>query len=165
MYTNLTDFNNGQPYWSIVPPFFIGDRIPDTYTVGDFPRRPREINNEETKKGWAELMKKFQNPPPDIQNVHGKSIFDQQVWFNNTDGGQTFRLEVVGYGKEHVSAEIKGNILHVSGKHGQKSFNQQYAIPSPENLDLNIAVSKVEHGLLEITFPAKKQEIKTIKIL
>lgn len=161
MYTTpFTDFNNGQPYWSIVPPFFIGDRIPDHYVVGDFPRYPREVNDEETKKGWAELIKKLQNPTTSITYST-----EQQIWSNNTDGGQTFRLEVVGYGREHVSAEIKGNILHVLGKHGQKSFDRQYAIPSPENLDLNNAVSKVEHGLLEITFPAKKQEIKTIKVL
>lgn len=161
MYTTpFTDFNNGQPYWSIVHPFFIGDVLPDPYRVGDFPHLPKEVNEEETKKGWAELMKKFQNPAQTI--TYSTS---QQIWSNNTDGGQTFRLEVVGYGKEHVSAEIKGNILHVSGKCGQKSFNRQYQIPSFENLDLNNAVSKVEHGLLEITFQAKKQEIKTIKVL
>jgi len=160
MYTTpFTDFNNGQPYWSIVPPFFIGDRIPDDYTVGDFPRRPRKINDNEINQGWAEWIEKLQNPTTTSFSS------EKQVWFNNTDGGQTFRLEVVGYGKEHISAEIKSNTLHISGKHGQKSFNQQYAIPSPENLDLNIAVCKIEHGLLEITFPAKKQEIKTIKLL
>lgn len=144
-----------QPYYPIGWPY-------GGSWVDDFPRRPREINDEEIKikQGWAEWIEKLQNPTASITYST-----EQQVWFNNADGGQTFRLEVVGYGREHISAEIKSNTLHISAKHGQKSFNQQYAIPSPENLDLNNAASKVEHGLLEITFPAKKQEIKTIKLL
>lgn len=144
-----------QPYYPI--------GWPHNNWIGDFPRLPRpprEINDEETKKGWAKLIEKIQNPAQ--ATTYSTS---QQIWSNNTDGGQTFRLEVVGYGREHVSAEIKGNILHVSGKCGQKSFNRQYQIPLFENLDSNNAVCKIEHGLLEITFPAKKQEIKTIKVL
>ena len=151
-----------------LPLFYIGDFLPDPYRVGDFP-----INTDQRiKKGWTKISDYMEDkqakPPQDIFNLHGKSIFDQQVWFKTTDNngdGQTFRLEVVGYGKEHISAEIKNSVLHVSGKNGQKSFNQQYQIPSPEKLDLAVISAKVEHGLLEIVFPAKKTEVKTIKVL
>lgn len=143
-----------QPYYPIGWPY-------DDW-IGDFPRRPRK-DDEQIEQGWAELIERLQNPTTSTTSITYST--EQQVWFNNVDGGQTFRLEVVGYGREHISAEIKSNTLHISAKHGQKSFNQQYAIPSPENLDLNNAVSKVEHGLLEITFSAKKQEIKSIKLL
>lgn len=122
-------------------------------------RRPKN-KNDDLAKGWAEFHEKIQNPVTTTE-----SIFDKQVWFNNTDGGQTFRLEVVGYGQEHISAEIKDSVLHISGKRGQKSFNQQYQIPSPEKIDLNNVSAKVEHGLLEIVFSAKKTEVKSVKIL
>lgn len=160
MYTDpFTDFNH--PYWSIAP-FYIGDVEPDPYRVGDFPISKQE----RIKRGWTKVSDymedKKANLPPDIKNILGKSIFDQQVWFNNTDGGQTFRLEVVGYGREHVSAEIRGSVLYVSCK---GKFDEQYQIPSSEKLDLSAISAKVEHGLLEIIFPAKKQEVKTIKVL
>ena len=150
------------------PFFYIGDIIPDPYRVGDFP-----INTDQRiKKGWTkisdytedkkgieEILKNLQKPGVP------QSVFDKQVWFDYTDGSLSFKLEVVGYGKEHISAEIKNSVLHVSGKNGQKSFNQQYQIPSPEKLDLAEISAKVEHGLLEIVFPAKKTEVKTIKVL
>lgn len=156
MYTNPY---NGASYWSIIP-FHIGDILPDTYRVGDFPILRDDKRKDDLQKGWIEAIKKFSNPITTTE-----SIFDKQVWFNNTDGGQTFRLEVVGYGQEHISAEIKDSVLHVSGKRGQKSFSQQYQIPSPEKLDLNNVSAKVEHGLLEIVFSAKKTEVKSVKIL
>lgn len=141
-----------------LPFFYIGDVLPDPYRVGDFPFRGEKT----LEKGWAEVLKQFQPSKTTISTVAG---LDNQVWFNNTDGGQTFRLEVVGYGQEHISAEIKDSILYISGKRGQKSFSQQYQIPSPEKLDLNNISAKVEHGLLEIVFSAKKTEIKSVKIL
>ena len=142
-----------------LPLFYIGDIIPDPYRVGDFP-----IRGEKTlEKGMAEILKSIQRPGVPISTVAG---LDKQVWFNNSLGsGQTFRLEVVGYGQEHLAVEVSDNFLNVSGKRGQKSFNQQYQIPSPEKLDFNSISVKVEHGLLEIVFPAKKTEIKTIKVL
>lgn len=156
MYTdNLFSY---QPYWSIIPPT---TNWPYQTWIGDFPPLEDKKRKDDLQKGWIEALKKFSNPITTTE-----SIFDKQVWFNNADGnGQTFRLEVVGYGQEHISVQASENFLTVSGKRGQKSFNQQYQIPSPEKLDLNNVSAKVEHGLLEIVFSAKKTEVKSVKIL
>ncbi len=155
MYTdNLFSY---QPYWSIIPPTI---NLPYEAWIGDFPPLEDKRRKDDLQKGWAKIWKDSSWDTSDLLKSR-----DKQVWFNNTDGGQTFRLEVVGYGQEHISAEIKDSTLHVSGKRGQKSFNQQYQIPSPEKLDLNNVSAKVEHGLLEIVFSAKKTEVKSVKIL
>lgn len=150
---HLDNLFNNQPFWSILPLQF-GD-YPEPYKVGDYPSLNK---GEDWSKGWADWVEKLQKQP-----IVGKRTLNPSNWTSNTEGGQTFRLEVVGYGKEHVSAEIKDNLLYVSGKRGQKSFNQNYSIP--ENLDTANPVATVEHGLLEIKFSAKKQEVKGIKIL
>ncbi len=147
-----------EPYYPYSWPY-VGTLPYETW-IGDFPPFEDKRRKDDLQKGWIEALKKFSNPIATTQ-----SIFDKQVWFNNTDGGQTFRLEVVGYGQEHISAEIKDSTLHISGKRGQKSFNQQHQIPSPEKLDFEKVSVKVEHGLLEIVFSAKKTEVKTVKIL
>lgn len=154
-----------EPYYPYRP-YWEGIGWPYETWIGDFPPiLPRDKKDEENyQKGLAEFREKILNPATTTNTIG--SIFDKQVWFNNTDGnGQTFRLEVVGYGQEHISAEIKDSVLHVSGKRGQKSFTQQYQIPSPEKLDLNTVSAKVEYGLLEIVFSAKKIEVKSVKIL
>lgn len=157
MYTdNLFGY---QPYWSVVPPYYVGDVLPDPYRVGDFPIHKDKKREDDYQKSWAEIIKRLQNTPV-VTN------FDRQVWFNNADGnGQIFRLEVVGYGQEHISAEIKDSTLCVSGKRGQKSFSQQFKIPSPEKLDLANVSARVEYGLLEINFASRKSEVKSVKIL
>lgn len=160
MYTNpFTEF--GQPFWSIIPPspWYIGDPVPDPYQVGDFPPyNPRDKKAEEGyQKGWADWIDSLNKAVP--------VALEKEYWFDNTDGGQTFRLEVVGYGKEHISAEIKETTLIVTGTNGKKSFTQKFPILSPEKLDLAAISAKVEHGLLEIIFPPKKQEVKSIKVL
>lgn len=128
--------------------------------IGDFPPLEDKKRKDDLQKGLAKIWKDSSWDTSDLLKSR-----DKQVWFNNTDGGQTFRLEVVGYGQEHISAEIKDSTLSISGKRGQKSFSQQYQIPSPEKLDLNNISAKVEHGLLEIVFSAKKTEVKSVKIL
>lgn len=157
MYTdNLFSY---QPYWSIIPPT---TNWPYETWIGDFPPFGDKKSKDDLYKGWAERLDKAGQP---ITSKSVGTLFDKQVWFNNTDDSASFKLEVVGYGQEHISAEIKDSTLHVSGKRGQKSFSQQYQIPSPEKLDLDKVSAKVEHGLLEITFSAKKTEVKSVKIL
>lgn len=153
---------SGGPYWSIIPPIF--DNWPYETWIGDFPPiRPRDKKEEENyQKGWIKAIEKLQNP---VSTTTSDSNADKKVWFNDLDGNQVFCLEVVGYGKEHISAEIKNNVLYVSGKN-RKFFNHQFSIPSPESLDFEKISVKVEHGLLEIVFPVKKkEEAKGIKIL
>ncbi len=131
--------------------------------IGDFPLLEDKKRKDDLQKGFAEIIKNLREPVA-TTNTTG-TLFDKQVWFNNSDGGQTFRLEVVGYGQEHISAEIKDSILVVSAKRGQKSLYQEHEIPSHEKLDLEKITAKVEHGLLEIVFPPKKTEVKSIKVL
>lgn len=141
---------------SNLPFFYIGDILPDPYRVGDFPIQGEKFN---LKKGIAEALGNIgKERIPELS-------FNKQVWFETGESGQTFRLEVVGYGQEHISAEIKNSVLHVSGKNGPKSFSERYFIPSSEKLDFSNVSVKVEHGLLEIIFAAKKTEVKSIKIL
>lgn len=147
-----------EPYYPYSWPYLVK---PYETWIGDFPPLEDKKRKDDLQKGWIEALKKFSNPITATE-----SIFDKQVWFNNADGnGQTFRLEVVGYGPEHLSVGASGDILKISGKNGQKSFNQQYQIPSPEKLDFEKVSVKVEHGLLEIVFSAKKTEVKSVKIL
>ena len=160
MYTNpFTDFNH--PYWSISP-FYVGDVLPDPYRVGDFPSVKDSLP---IKKGYSRFFP-LENPPPDIKNICGKSIYDQQVWFNNVDdSGVTFILEIPGYAKENITAEIKDDVLIVNGAYKNKPFSESWVIPSPKSLNLENLSAKVENGILEIVFSAKEQEVKTIKIL
>lgn len=148
-------FNHGQPYWSILPLF--GDILPDPYRVGDFPSPHKQEMN---KKGWSDWAESFEDKIK-IKDHLGMN----SVWFNSDDGGLTFRLEVVGFGREHVSVKITENVLSVSAARDSKLFDRSFIVPSPEKLDLSAISAKVEHGLLEIVFPAKKQEVKTIKVL
>lgn len=154
MYTNPY---NGAPYWSVIPLF--GDILPDPYRVGDFPSPRKE---EMDKKGWADWAESLGGNTK--TNVQLGDLLNP-VWFNSDDGGLTFRLEVVGFGREHVSIKITENVLSVSAARDSKLFDRSFIIPSPEKLDLSAISAKVEHGLLEIVFPAKKQEVKTIKVL
>jgi hypothetical protein len=160
MYTNpFTDFNHGAPYWSVVPLQF-GD-FPDPYRVGDFPTSKDSLP---LKGGYSRFFP-LENPPPDIKNIRGKSIYDQQVWFDHTDGNLSFVLEIPGCAKENITAEIKDDVLVVNGAYENKIFSESWAIPSPKSLDLENLSAKVENGILKIIFPAKKQEVKTIKVL
>lgn len=149
-----------EPYYPYSWPYLVR---PYEIWIGDFPPLEDKKRKDDLQNGRTKILERFPNSTATTNSTG--TIFDKQVWFNNIDGGQTFRLEVVGYGQEHISAEIKDSSLHVSGKNGQKSFNQQYQIPSPEKLDLDKITAKVEHGLLEIIFPPKKKEVKSIKVL
>lgn len=149
-------FYHGKPYWSVIPLQF-GD-FPELYKVGDFP----SLKKEDWSKGWADWAERLNNNTK--TNLQLGDLLNS-VWFNSDDGGLTFRLEVVGFGREHVSVSITDDVLSVSAARDSKLFDRNFIIPSPEKLDLSAVSAKVEHGLLEIVFPAKKQEAKTIKVL
>lgn len=126
--------------------------------IGDFPPLEDKRRKDDLQKDLAKIWKDSSWNTSELLKSSEK-----QIWFNNTDGSVSFKLEVVGYGQEHISVEIKDSTLHISGKRGQKSFSQQHQIPL--KLDLNNVSAKVEHGLLEIVFSAKKTEVKSVKIL
>ncbi len=141
------------------PPLYIGDPIPDPNRVGDFPL---------SKK----LHELFYYPSRVTKSTDGWNwslpTSNKTVWFNQIDGGQKFVLELAGYSKEEISVKIDGEFLKVEKKKPNNIVNpeSQYAIPSPNTLDLTKFSAKMENGLLEISFPpVKKEPPQTIKIL
>lgn len=76
-------------------------------------------------------------------------------------------LELAGYSKEQVSAEIINNTLVITTSRVQQFDKiQEYVIPHAEALDLERFSVTMENGLLEISFPPKKKDApKVIKIL
>lgn len=110
-------------------------------------------------------LEDFLSPRKEETSKKSWADWAESLWLDSDDGGLTFRLEVVGFGREHVSVKITDNVLSVSAARDSELFDRNFIIPSPEKLDLSAVSAKVEHGLLEIVFPAKKQEAKTIKVL
>lgn len=157
------------PWWGIVPPYpdypqgsfpdypYVGDPIPDPNRVGDFPLR--------------KLHELFYYPPVITKSTDGWNwslpLSNKTVWFNQIDGGQRFVLELAGYSKEEIDVKIDGEFLKVEKKNPQNIVNpeSQYKIPDSNTLDLERFSAKMENGLLEISFPPKKNIApKIIKI-
>lgn len=159
--------NHPMTWWGTFPdyeessfpdyPLYIGDPIPDPNKVGDFP----------LSKKLHELI----YPPANSWRYELSPFkFSQEttVWFDQIDGGQKFVLELAGYSKEEISVKIDGEFLKVTKKKPQNIINpeSQYVIPSPTTLDLEKFSATMENGLLEISFPPKKNIApKTIVIL
>lgn len=139
-------------------PPYIGDPVPDPNKVGDFPL-----------KKFHEL---FWCPSRPSKSTDGTWNYypsqEKTVWFPQIDGGQKFVLELAGYSKEEIGVKIDGEFLKVEKKKPQNIVNpeSQYAIPSANTLNLEYPSVKMENGLLEISFAAKKVERpKVIEIL
>jgi HSP20 family molecular chaperone IbpA len=103
--------------------------------------------------------------------LRGKTNFEKQVWFKESDGGCKFILEIPGFGREHLSVEIEGDTLVVKaeksiGENVGHCFTERYVIPGDQILDLGMGSVKVEHGILTIFFPVlslpKPQSIKLL---
>lgn len=134
--------------------------------IGDF--EPRTAPNTEQLGLIESCPKIYQSsdlfvPPKKINN---------QVWFNQEDGGLLFELEVPRYSKDEISVSIEDSgakTLVVLGekKAGESSrcFTERFDIPNPQNLDLENCLAKVEDGLLSIAFPKKFFAPKIIKVL
>lgn len=137
------------------------------------PYYPYEYIGDRFYNPWHELVPGlYKSYPHATDNTYPwttTTTAEKNHWQKQKDGSQKFSLEVVGYGKEHISAEIKNDglpYLEVKLSKDKKNSTFTFSIPDDQNLSLDLATSKVEHGLLEIFIPAaQKQESKTIKIL
>jgi HSP20 family molecular chaperone IbpA len=86
--------------------------------------------------------------------------------FSESKDALKFHLELAGFAKEHVSVSIEGGKnLKVSAKNKMLSYSNNFLIPNAENYNLANPTAQMENGLLEISFAAKKEEVRTIKIL
>lgn len=132
-------------------PLYVGDPIPDPNRVGDFPLK--------------KLHELFYYPPVITKSTDGWNwslpLSNKTVWFDQIDGGQKFVLELAGYSKEEIGVKIDGEFLKVEKKKPQNIVNpeSQYVIPSANILDLEKFSAKMENGLLEISFPPKKNKV------
>lgn len=99
-----------------------------------------------------------------------KYLQTNQHFSQTKEGNLKFRLELAGFGKEHVSVSIEdGKTLKVSAKNNNlaniTAYSNSFTIPNAENFNLSNPAAQMNNGLLEIFFAAKKEEVKTIKIL
>lgn len=160
--------NHPMTWWGTLPdyeensfpdyPLYIGDPVPDPNRVGDFPLKKLQELFWQPVEYW-----KYASPPFAITTSQKDT-----VWFNQIDGGQKFVLELAGYSKEEISVKIDGEFLKVTKKKPQNTVipESHYKIPSPTTLDLEKFSAIMENGLLEISFPPKKNIApKTIVIL
>ena len=128
------------------------------------PRKPRRVDDY-----WIPAVPPYL--PYENDKPLNKSIADwfksaEKESFSETKDGLKFRLELAGFGKEHVSVSIEdGKTLKVSAKNNMLSYSNSFTIPNAEKYHLSGALAKMENGLLEISFATKKEEVKTIKIL
>jgi len=147
MYTNPHPSDYFSKY-----PLYVGDIIPNPYQVGDFPP-PKDL---------VDLI--FPQTKWSIATPNEKP-----VWFEQTDGGEKFVLELAGYKKDQISVEIKNDgisLLQVKGKRTGDSFSREFSIPNVNKIDLFASVVVMENGLLEILFPPKKKvKSDSIKLL
>ena len=131
------------------------------------PRKPKD---------WAEWDKFYIPAIPPYRSYENdkplnRSIADwfksaEKEHFSQTKDGLKFRLELAGFGKEHVSVSIEdGKSLKVSAKNNMLSYNNSFSIPNAENYNLSNPTAQMNNGLLEIFFAAKKEEVRAIKIL
>jgi len=128
-------------------------RVP--YDFPDIPRKIRErAQQAKDLEAWNNLFRQ-----PEKKNYK---------WENLPDGGLEFSLELAGYSKATMIVEINYSgspTVVVKSKVPTVNIGGSYPIPNSTNLDLEAAKLTMEHGLLEITFPAKKVEKKSITLL
>lgn len=147
-----------------------GDKWPfdDTPTTApNIPKVPysdEEQRKSQYDKDYHNLFEKIKN----AQKVRFGFEAPKSPWTNTLDGGSKFTLELAGTPKATVSVEInydgKPNIV-VKSKVPTVNIGGNWFIPSPERLDMEAAKLNMEDGLLEIFFPPKKVEKKSIKLL
>jgi hypothetical protein len=131
------------------------------------PRKPKTWGENEFYLPAVPPYRSYGNDKPlnkTIADCWLKSLGKE--YFSETKDTLKFRLELAGFAKEHVSVSIEGGKnLKVSAKNNMLSYNNSFTIPNAENYDLSNPAAQMSNGLLEIFFAAKKEEVRTIKIL
>lgn len=135
--------------------------------VPEFPRRkPKNWGEDQYYIPAIPPYRPFEDKPLDSLSALAKYLQTNQHFSQTKEGNLKFRLELAGFGKEHVSASIEdGKTLKVSAKNNMLSYDKSFLVPNPEKYDLSNSAAQMTNGLLEIFFVAKKEEVKSIKIL
>ena len=150
--------------------------IPDTnlpYYI-EFPKWQDPHFSPKTPKNWK--WDEFYVPPlcPRKNNENHdealkgvfKKLRGELEPFSQTKDGLKFRLELAGFAKDEISVTVGENkYLNVNSKLGPKPLNKVFTIPNAENYNLANPTAQMSNGLLEISFAAKKEEVRVIKIL
>jgi HSP20 family molecular chaperone IbpA len=136
----------------------------------EFPTWQHPHYSPKTPKNWDWIpavppYRSYEDKPLDGLSTLAKYLQTNQH-FSQTKDTLKFRLELAGFGKEHVSVSIEdGKSLKVSAKNNMLSYNNSFPIPNPEKYNLSNPTAQMTNGLLEIFFAAKKEEVRAIKIL
>lgn len=162
------------------PPIF-SMYIPDPYNGSilkpqncyiELPRWQDPYYSPKTPKNWKwdefyiPPYRSYENDKPLNKTIADWLKSPAKEYFSETKDGLKFRLELAGFAKEHVSVSIEdGKNLKVSAKNNMLSYNNIFSIPDAKNYNLSNPTAKMENGLLEISFAAKKEEVRAIKIL
>lgn len=149
---------------------WIDDKWPFDATPTTAPNIPKvPCSDEERRKSqydkdYYDLFEKIKSS----QKIRFGFEAPKSPWTNTLDGGSKFTLELAGISKATVSVEInydgKPNIV-VKSKVPTVNIGGNWFIPSPERLDMKAVNLVMEDGLLEIFFPPKKVEKKSITLL
>lgn len=143
----------------------------------EFPTWPSEVPEFPRQKNKNRNSDKFYIPaippyrPYENDKPLNKTIADwfkssAKEYFSKTKDGLKFRLELAGFSKDEISVAVEeGKYLKVNSKSGQKPYSKGFVVPDAENYNLSNPTAKMENGLLEISFAAKKEEVRAIKIL
>lgn len=131
------------------------------------PRKPKTWGKDEFYIPAVPPYRSYENDKPLNKTIADWLKSPAKEYFSKTkEGNLKFRLELAGFGKEHVSASIEdGKTLKVSAKNNMLSYDKSFLVPNPEKYDLSNSAAQMTNGLLEIFFVAKKEEVKSIKIL
>lgn len=131
------------------------------------PRKPKAWGKDEFYIPAVPPYRSYENDKPLNKTIADWLKSPAKEYFSKTkEGNLKFRLELAGFGKEHVSASIEdGKTLKVSAKNNMLSYDKSFLVPNPEKYDLSNSAAQMTNGLLEIFFVAKKEEVKSIKIL
>lgn len=69
--------------------------------------------------------------------------------------GYICKIEVPGFGKEHLKVTLEGKILKIVGDNGEDKLSETIHLELPDTAELVNPRVKLENGLLTVTFKNK----------
>ena len=74
------------------------------------------------------------------------------------DSAYRLRLEIPGFSKEQVSLELTDHELTVKAQNPDPGASYERTLRLPDTIEEGKISAKLEHGILELTFPKAKVE-------
>ena len=134
--------------------------------VPEFPRRkPKNWGEDQYYIPAIPPYRPFEDKPLDGLSALAKYLQTNQHFSQTKEGNLKFRLELAGFAKEDLSVTVDDKALIVKSLNTKKPYSKGFVIPNAENYNLSNPAAQMTNGLLEIFFVAKKEEVKSIKIL